>query len=369
MIQEYNGSTWQGKAYSKIVNTTQQVASFPVVVRPMENTIPSWTIMGNMVQDGTPSSSNIIYPSECGERTSNLFDGTLLGGYYTGANFNTSGDELVYKSIKVYLTAGTYIFSFGKNINVVRLIIDGSYSQTVATDINTYTITSTTDGYVGISFRDTTSSSTAWDNTTPIMLNTGSTALPYQPYGYKLDIKSGNTTTPVYFGQVQSTRKIKKYEFTGNESWTKVGNVTAFYTSIDEAIDKGIGYVISSHYEPSMTGANGTIRIANSKVEVLIYDNYSTVTDFKTYLQQQYSAGTPVTVWYVLAEPTTNTLNEPLRKIGTYSDSVSGTNLSVTTHSPTTIDVDTSLKPSEMDLTYTGLKMCKRKKRVNGAWV
>ena len=113
----------------------------------------------------------------------NLFDGTLLGGYFTNADFNTSGDESVYKSIKVYLTAGTYTFSWGKNVNSVRLILDGNYSQPAYTNISTQTITSTTDGYIGISFRDTTSSSTAWDNTTPIMLNTGSTALPYEPYG------------------------------------------------------------------------------------------------------------------------------------------------------------------------------------------
>ena len=102
---------------------------------------------------------------------------------------------------------------------------------------------------------------------------------------------------------------------------------------------------------------------------LFIHDNnYSSTSALKTYLQQQYANGTPVTVWYVLATPTTGIVNEPIRKIGTYSDSVSGTNLSVTAQSPTTIDVLTSLKPSEMNLTYTGLKMCKRKKRVNGAW-
>jgi hypothetical protein len=40
-------------------------------------------------------------------------------------------------------------------------------------------------------------------NSSPInsyMLNTGSTALPYEPYGYKIPIVCGSVTTPVYIG-------------------------------------------------------------------------------------------------------------------------------------------------------------------------
>lgn len=127
-------------------------------------------------------------------KTANLFDGTLIGGYFTNIEFNTSGDTAIYKSIKVFLTAGKYTFSWGKNVNVVRLIIDGAYSQP-GNIINTpsYTITTTTDGYVGISFRDTISS-TAWDNTTPIMLNSGTTALPYEPYGWVSSLRKLTTT-------------------------------------------------------------------------------------------------------------------------------------------------------------------------------
>ena len=117
-------------------------------------------------------------------KTANLFDGTLLGGYYSDENFNLRGDEAVYKSIKVYLTAGTYTFSWGKNVSIARYIIDDEYNQGGLVDTQSYTFTSTTDGYVGVSFRDATSSSTVWDVTTPIMLNSGSIALPYEPYGW-----------------------------------------------------------------------------------------------------------------------------------------------------------------------------------------
>lgn len=150
-------------------------------------------------------------------KTANLFDGTLLGGYYTSVNYSTSGDENVFKSIKVYLTAGTYTFSWGKNVNVVRMIIDGTYIQGGSTNISSYTFTSTTDDYVGVSFRDTTSSSTVWDVTTPIMLNEGQTALPYEPYGWKHSLRKLTTATEAVENPLYSDgTAITAYTLKGN---------------------------------------------------------------------------------------------------------------------------------------------------------
>ena len=479
--------------------------------------------------------------ADCKRKTANLFDGTLLGGYYTSANYSTSGDEDVFKSIKVYLPAGTYTFSWGKNVNVVRMIIDGTYSQGGSTNISSYTFTSTTDDYVGISFRDTTSSSTIWDVTTPIMLNIGSAPLPYEPYGwlhslrklttatdtittlpadiyadgtnatvglkgnmsqsgtptpqnpitpsecgertgnlfdatieqgaitmsgditadnrirtqeytdvdsgyvtiswvssqsteiyimmydangdyvrgegwmtqpatkwimpevkkirliwryvsqadilpsavnsvmvvsgqtplpyephgYKLDIKSGNTTTPVYLGEVQSTRKIKKLVLDGTEDWkSPLSDNTRFYldtiTSDYLRANSLITYMCT-HYIPyeqttsaSLVPNLFTSMSSGAAQRLYISDNnFTTVEDFKTYLAQQYANGTPVTVWYVLANETTTTLNEPLRKIGDYADSVSGISIPTITGKDS-FDVLTTLKPSEVEVTYTG---------------
>lgn len=69
----------------------------------------------------------------------------------------------------------------------------------------------------------------------------------------------------------------------------------------------------------------------------------------------EYANGTPVTIWYVLAEPTTGIVNEPLRKIGDYADTISYEQAGVqipTLHGNTVIDVDTTLKPSEMYIKY-----------------
>lgn len=51
------------------------------------------------------------------------------------------------------------------------------------------------------------------------MLNLGSTALPYEPYGYKLPLTVNSTAYPIYLGEAQTTRKIKKLVLTGGEDW------------------------------------------------------------------------------------------------------------------------------------------------------
>ena len=79
-----------------------------------------------------------------------------------------------------------------------------------------------------------------------------------------------------------------------------------------------------------------------------------TVDGLKEYLAAQYAAGTPVTLYYALQSATTTTVNEPLRKIGDYSDSVSNAVTIPTSETAQTFDVDTTLAPSEVSLTYHG---------------
>ena len=363
------GNTWNTKSYAKIVDTTQQVTSFPVVVRPMENAIPSWTIKGNMVQDGTPTPTTPITPSECGEMTSNLLNTTgAQSGYISSNGSITQGhDNLMYTDyIEIPLNSEYLTQSSTYTMNSPALCFYDSSKTYISGEAFSGATTKTFQvpngaKYIRTSYRV----GSSFGNT---MLNTGSTAIPYQPYGYKLDIKSGNTTTPVYLGQVQSTRKIGKYEFTGQETAYEYDANNGIYRfrlselSIERLSNTDI---IVSHFSK----ATSTAEIQDGQYSIgtnYIYLRITSITsgsDFKTYLSAQYAAGTPVCVWYVLANETTSVVNEPLRKIGTYSDSVSGTNLSVTAQSPTTIDVDTSLKPSEMDLTYTGKKMCGRKRK------
>ena len=172
---------------------------------------------------------------------------------------------------------------------------------------------------------------------------------------YKIPILSNGVSYPVYLAEpirkkdsyvdtLSSTgianRIIKQVVFTGQESWGKVSGTHGFYTDlVDLSVSVGADCIICSHYIASTSGDDGTLRMANNKHEVLIYDDYASAADFQTFLQQQYANGTPVTVWYVLATPTTESFTAP-------TIPTSGTAQS--------FDVSTTLKPSEVSLTYHG---------------
>jgi hypothetical protein len=84
--------------------------------------------------------------------------------------------------------------------------------------------------------------------------------------------------------------------------------------------------------------------------------DYTSAADFKAYLAAQYAAGTPVTVWYVLAEPETGIVNEPLAKIGDYVDELTFTDSQIqipTAEGTNTLSVDTTIPPSNIEINYT----------------
>ena len=187
---------------------------------------------------------------------------------------------------------------------------------------------------------------------------------------YKIPILSADTTTPVYLGEVQSTRLIRKLVLTGDEyvSYTVLSGHSRFviYNTYQTA-NYRIG--VCSHYKYEYVNANNTVYHDSTNSSLLIYifdDNYTTADDFKTYLQQQYANGTPVTVWYVLATPTTGIVNEPLRKIGDYADEVF-VKIPVTIGEDT-IDVSTTIKPSKLSVLSIAWNSGDDYKRSDGAW-
>ena len=161
---------------------------------------------------------------------------------------------------------------------------------------------------------------------------------------------------------------------TGSEaSWRKAENSSVFYRSADDyPMISGV-ICVCTHYaaQENVTSANNVNDncVTFSRQQFSRYyirdDSISTLDDFKTFLQQQYANGTPVTIWYVLATEETGTLNEPLRKIGDYADTIDSTQTSTqipTTAGSTTISwAGQGLAPSQFDsiqewvdiLTYT----------------
>lgn len=197
---------------------------------------------------------------------------------------------------------------------------------------------------------------------------------------YKIPISSGGATTPVYLGEVQTTRNVKKLVLTGD---TPITNYAGGSTGIGFSV-QGIGMLGSrtfgrcSHFRTQATGVGSTvdgvtfginntvIYFTFSQNSVSTY-NLSDITSIKQFLAQQYSAGTPVTVWYVLSTPTTDIVNEPLMKIGDYADEVSGTSIP-TTDGANTVSVDTTIQPSEVSINYHGWHMGAVHERTSGQW-
>ena len=372
------GNTWNSIPYHKYGTETDSITSLPAPVIG-DGTNATAVIEGNMQQATTPTPTNPVTPSETGERTVNLFNPTTVSnGYYVS---DTDG---VLRAATNNV-ASDYIEIEGNTDYYITMLPSGNWGAWYDSDKNYIS------GITGYNIRKspanakyarlTVSRNNNPDYATNFMIAKSSTAIPYEPYGYKLPVLSGGVTTPVYLGEVQSERKIKKLVLTGEENWYvssswKKTSTSVFYSVVNDIKSTSVyeRYVASSHLpsgsreeiyrnDTELIGVSGsnslTVRISDTVA--------TTAADFKQWLAAQYTNGTPVCVWYVLATPQTTTLNEPIRKIGEYADIVT-TSTIPTTATESTFDVDTTLKPSKVELTYHGWHKYTPKEYENGAW-
>lgn len=337
--------------------------------------LTDYRISGNAVQDGTPSPDAPVDAAGCGVRTGNLFDITTLeNGIYLASSGNKYGGATngVRAGTKIKVLPNTaYTISAQSSANVSLRIfewsngtfikqtpkynVSGSVSLTVTTTAETTEIAFNIEGENG-------------QYTTNVMLNLGSTALPYEPYGYKLPLTVNGVEYPIYLGKVETTRRIKKLVLTGEEDIAiKSGNAKWFIPIADMRLPTTASILwFCSHYQAVANNAPwasydyviswSTVDTVSSKglrIRDVNFLTGTTVADFKSYLAQQYAAGTPVTVWYVLAEPETAIVNEPLMKIGDYADTVSLAQAGVTiptVNGENVLDVPTEVPPSEVTI-------------------
>jgi hypothetical protein len=171
---------------------------------------------------------------------------------------------------------------------------------------------------------------------------------------WTIQISCGGQTTPVYLGQTQTVRRVRKLVLTGEEAnWYYYENATStvkfFYLVIIRTVGVNLNNLLNTHGFNMIEAAqqNGTIIIRVYAVS----EGMGTVEEWKSYLSAQYAAGTPVTVWYVLAEPETAIVNEPLAKIGDYADELNSAIPVPTVKGQNTLTVDTDLQPSSLTIT------------------
>ena len=170
-----------------------------------------------------------------------LTDGNLYPGFLTNIDGTRTNDNN-YRTVWLSLPIGTYTLSVPGGVMIVKTVIDGilNNSSTSIADGTGYTCTLTQDGYLGISFRKQDSSN--YTTEPQVMLNTGSTAKPWEPYtGGK------SSPSPDYPQPIISTGTVttgaQMLDFRNGKSGT-VGGIT--YTNVGDGTYKRTGTVTSS---------------------------------------------------------------------------------------------------------------------------
>lgn len=127
-----------------------------------------------------------------------------------------------------------------------------------------------------------------------------------------LNLNSGNCT-----------RVIKKIIVSSDSSIVAPGD-NLFYVLIDSNLSLSAGYCMASHYinnqVTNVNLQNGQIKQDYSSTYggiIVIRDTaFSTSSEYKSWLSDQYNAGTPLTIWYGISS-TTETISLPSGLSGT----------------------------------------------------
>ena len=315
--------------------------------------ITAYTIKGNTVQNGTPTPSNPVEVNGVGERTENVYNKyNVIQVANLGTRYGSYVDNGVYS---IYNDTDNDVYWGGNDFQSRYLACSPHSTATV--DMTSYSYSDY--GFI-MAYNDA--------SLGDITIVEGSTAPDhYIPYGYKITILSPVVTTNIDLGSTQTVRQIKKLVFTGDENWRMSGSVQGWFylTSAAKMADADMisnAYVYYPYpYAESASVPNGGFapdiydQTKNVYTAIVIRNtDYSSANAFKDYLAAQYAAGTPVTVWYILATPTTDIVNEPLMKIGDYADTLSNAASIPTTEGANSITVDTTVQPSEFTATWTG---------------
>lgn len=184
--------------------TRETNGAVPLTINGIGKDLKAWSITGNTVQNGTPTPENPVEVQAVGDRTRNLFDkNTITAGNFATVS-GTVANNAYYCSDFIPITATTYYF---------QNVVGGSYQNTVVVyDANKQGLR-----YAKLSGGNKVSGAIAFQSgdayirincyyqtdVDTVMVNIGSTALPYEPYGYKIPVVTSADgtepiTTPIY---------------------------------------------------------------------------------------------------------------------------------------------------------------------------
>ena len=376
-IKKYTNNAWVDIPYKKYETATDTITTLPKTIIGDGQPISAYTIKGNMTQSGTPTPSNPIYPTECGDKTANLFDGELKqGSVRESSAIGTSYDAVTnYQSTKRVVTQNPVICHgakvtwnssqywicicyFDENLRYI-----GNNSQGFETWLFNGSHEMHKYPYAAFAVRRT-------DNADFTPQDASNLNLVVE--NYKIPISSNGNTYPMYLSEpirkltweagsaefvdyVSSTnehRDINALEFDGSEGWVLqstnshgIANFQVTISSANEVYNQNATSVCA--YLPQQKQQ----LIADTTTEGFMWAGYNnlfvrryasetgTLQAFKDWLAGLKTSGNPFKIIYPLRTPTTESFTAP-------TIPTSGTAQS--------FDVDTTLKPSEVSLTYHG---------------
>lgn len=212
-IKKYNGSTWETTTARKY-ETKSEIITPPTTIYADGNNITTYAIKGDTVQNGTPTPSNPVDVNGVGVRTENWFDYNTMKDGKTGYYLDASGNEISnegYWSITKYIpvdgTTFTLTRTFGGNVPAICLYdTNKNYIAGVAYQgERDVTISSNTNAaYIRFSYFI----GEPLEDVAHDMLNSGSTAKPFEPYGYKIPISNGQQTIDIYIGDLPLLKSL-----------------------------------------------------------------------------------------------------------------------------------------------------------------
>ena len=328
-------------------------------------------IEGNMAQTGTPDQATPIWPEETGERTANMFDYQTMANGTLGYYLKEDGSETSNSTwaITDYIPCDGVEFTvavLGGQSPAICLydenkqyITGKKYNTASSREKTAITITANQTAKF-IRFSWCRASDASYDNPENIMLNSGSSALSYEPFGYKVTVTNGGNTYNVYL--TEPIRKIGEYSDSMNSDGTvtrrikkqaitelsSTDNFNGAYT-IDFASPCGSNTVLSNIAEstsllPTAANRQGKVFTNNGRTyiglgsqpefPIAATSGYPTVEEKAAFTL--YISNHEVYVWYVLATPVTESIQFPEIE---------------TTDGSNTLSVGTILPPSKISIT------------------
>lgn len=388
-FKKFDGSTWQPITPKKLKGIPYTGTLPATLTGTKAGYLHRYKIYGNTEQTGTPTPENPIVPSECGESTANeawtgwaqdfvtrindstkasfeIIDGRTCLLYDASAGYNEYDNKYIFKTDWKENTQYTVSFDALRLTtetiaSVFRLrYTDGTYENLPFSknsgEFESYTLTSQENKTIQDIIGRYTSGRFRIDIDT-FMVNEGSTALPYEPYGFKLPLTSAGQSVDIYIGESQTTRRIGKIDL-GTLNWSKTasGNFWSATTIPNIRIigNASTGNAICDKFKEVMANDVATRPYSFSSCLNNLGRPFINKTGFEDLTVEEFKqAMSGVYMYYVLATEETGTLNEPLRKIGDYADTIDSTQTTAqipTTAGSTTISwAGQGLSPSEFD--------------------